>query len=154
MLCCRVHVRVPVWCTLPPSRLPLNRQIGRQKRLFATMDIAQLLRDRGIDYSVPGTRGGAVASAGAVCSLPIEPFDDTDFEPRSSEVCLLLTCAPLTPSAFDISPHHLPVTCSTHRTLLARPCFCHTVVQSNRAVALHSNHAVSIAPSLRQRCHA
>ena len=44
------------------------------------MDLEQLLLDRGVDYSHPGSRGGSMAS------LPIEPFDCTDCEPRSSVV--------------------------------------------------------------------
>ena len=35
-------------------------QIGRQKRLYASLDVVQLLRERGVDYSVPGEVAAAV----------------------------------------------------------------------------------------------
>jgi hypothetical protein len=76
-------------------------QIGRQKRLFASLDVVSLLRERGVDYSVPGTRGGVMSHAApgdarrpATSFLPIEPFDNSDFEVRSAEVGVCMSvCA-------------------------------------------------------------
>jgi dynein heavy chain len=61
----------------PPRRI----EIERRKRLFASQDVEQLLRRKGIDY----TRYSVATDhrTGKPSHLPLEVFDDTSFESRS-----------------------------------------------------------------------
>ena len=58
-----------------PGCTPRRIVIERQKRLFQLQDLAQLLLDLGIDSAVPDPPG----------ALPLELFDNTDYECRPIE---------------------------------------------------------------------
>lgn len=57
------------------GRPPRRVQIERLRRRYEAYDIAQLLQERGIDYSDPSFQKNS--------ALPLEPFDDTEFDVRT-----------------------------------------------------------------------
>jgi dynein heavy chain len=60
-----------------PGRPPRRVVIDRQRKLFASLDIEDLLLELGIDY-----RSGVPNPADW---LPLEPFDDTEYDCRMPE---------------------------------------------------------------------
>eukprot|EP00965_Chrysotila_dentata_P230422 6197764-Pleurochrysis_carterae.AAC.2 len=55
-----------------PGAMPRKVVIERQRRLYTEQDIEQLLLDEGVDITVPELQG----------DLPLEMFDDTEFDSR------------------------------------------------------------------------
>eukprot|EP00741_Cyanophora_paradoxa_P002452 tig00000076_g2377.t1 len=61
-----------------PGKTPRKIEIERKKRLFAAQRIEQLLEERGVTSEPPTVNGGP----SFVSFLPLEAFDDTEFECR------------------------------------------------------------------------
>lgn len=69
--------------------------IDRQKKLFASLNIEEILQELGIDYSIPPKQANEswtspfnVPSLSAQvnsCKLPLEPFDDSEYDCRTPE---------------------------------------------------------------------
>ena len=57
-----------------PGRTPRKVVIDRKKKLFASLRIEDLLKEQGIEYTKP-----------IEAWLPLEPFDDTDFNVRNPD---------------------------------------------------------------------
>lgn len=57
-----------------PGKPPRKVVIDRQRKLFASLDIEELLLELGIDYKNP--------QAHQADWLPLEPFDDTEYDCR------------------------------------------------------------------------
>lgn len=57
-----------------PARAPRKVVIDRKKKLYASLKIDELLKDHGIEYEEPIN-----------ALLPLEPFDDCEFEERNPE---------------------------------------------------------------------
>lgn len=60
-----------------PGRPPRKVVIDRQRKLFASLDIEELLLELGIDYRNPNENPADW--------LPLEPFDDTEYDSRMPE---------------------------------------------------------------------
>jgi dynein heavy chain len=60
-----------------PGRPPRKVVVDRQRKLFASLDIEDLLLELGIDYRNP--------AANPADWLPLEPFDDTEYDCRMPE---------------------------------------------------------------------
>jgi dynein heavy chain len=60
-----------------PGRPPRKVVIDRQRKLFASLDIEELLLELGIDYRNPAENPADW--------LPLEPFDDTEYDCRMPE---------------------------------------------------------------------
>jgi len=60
-----------------PGRPPRKVVIDRQRKLFASLDIEELLLELGIDYRNPPNNPADW--------LPLEPFDDTEYDCRQPE---------------------------------------------------------------------
>ena len=67
-----VEPKVLVPFSTRPGQVPRRIVIERQKRLFALQDLAQLLLDHGVDSAVSDPPN----------ALPLEVFDDTEYESR------------------------------------------------------------------------
>lgn len=57
-----------------PGRTPRKVVIDRKKKLFASLRIEDLLKNEGVDYSRP-----------IAAWLPLEPFDDREYDVRNSD---------------------------------------------------------------------
>jgi dynein heavy chain len=90
-----------------PGVVPRKIEIERKKRIFSGVQLEDLLLERSIDHKVPSATS-LEFYAGDVPLLPLESFDDTDFECRSVAAWLELgtksdgTCA-LPARALDMS---------------------------------------------------
>jgi len=60
-----------------PGKPPRKVVIDRQRKLFASLSIEELLAELGIDYSTPTQH--------AAEWLPLEPFDDNEYDCRLPE---------------------------------------------------------------------
>ncbi|PHJ26107.1 dynein heavy chain 2 [Cystoisospora suis] len=60
-----------------PAHAPRKVTVERRRRLYASLDIEELLLERGIDYGNP--------TFDAQRWLPLEPFDDTSYDDRLPE---------------------------------------------------------------------
>jgi dynein heavy chain len=60
-----------------PGKPPRKVVIDRQRKLFASLNIEELLLELGIDYRNP--------EATQADWLPLEPFDDTEYDCRLPE---------------------------------------------------------------------
>ena len=66
-----------------PGQPPRQVLLEREKRFYSEQNLAQLLREEGIDFSHGGDPGGeALAST---LNLPLELFDNTEFDCRNPE---------------------------------------------------------------------
>lgn len=63
----------------PPGGVPRKIVIERKKRLYESQNIEELLKAEGIDYSQPTT------TSKYENYLPLEIFDDTEYDPRTPE---------------------------------------------------------------------
>lgn len=69
--------------------------IDRQKKLFASINIEELLLELGVDYSIPPKVAEEswntpfnvpdLSAQVACCKLPLEPFDDSEYDCRTPE---------------------------------------------------------------------
>jgi len=69
--------------------------IDRQKKLFASLNIEELLLELGVDYSIPPKQAAEswaspfnvpnLSAQVASCKLPLEPFDDSEYDCRTPE---------------------------------------------------------------------
>jgi dynein heavy chain len=64
----------------PPGGVPRKIVIERKRRLFEQQNIEELLREQVIDYSKPVTAQNKYENY-----LPLEIFDDTEFDPRTQQ---------------------------------------------------------------------
>jgi len=64
-----------------PGHVPRRIEIERKKRLFASQDLESLVKNAGIDYSLP-SQSSLISISKAVGLLPVEAFDDEDYEER------------------------------------------------------------------------
>lgn len=78
----RLEPKVLVPYEQRPGKPPRRIEIERKKRLFAAQDIEQLLSNAGVHYDQYGV--GIDHATGQVSYLPLEIFDNTDFEARQA----------------------------------------------------------------------
>ena len=71
-----------------PGKTPRKIEIERRKRQYAAMDLEELLAAQGIDYRLPQAERDA--SSAFPSYLPLEPFDDQEYEVRTPAEWLLL----------------------------------------------------------------
>ncbi|KNC54636.1 dynein heavy chain 2 [Thecamonas trahens ATCC 50062] len=64
-----------------PGKTPRKIEIERRKREYAAQDLEELLAAQGVDYRLSEAERNA--SAAFPSYLPLEPFDDTEFEVRT-----------------------------------------------------------------------
>lgn len=74
-------LQVP-WATVP-GQPPRIVRLEREKKYYAEQDVEQLLRDEGIDFSLPDPAGPDLYPCRL--GMPLEIFDNTDFETRNPE---------------------------------------------------------------------
>ena len=68
-----------------PGGMPRALEIHRRTKLYASQDITQLLKERGIDYSVK-FKSEVFGKVGAPSTkLPLEAFDDASYEVREPQ---------------------------------------------------------------------
>lgn len=76
-----------------PGEVPRRIQIERKRRLYSQHRLENLLQERGIDYSRPSQ--SALASLDpSIPVIPLEVFDNHDFDVRSPENWLSLAKDP------------------------------------------------------------
>ena len=67
-----------------PGQVPRRIEIERKKRLFASQDLTSLLKGQGIDYSKPA-QSTLHSISKAVSHIPLEVFDNEEYEERTPE---------------------------------------------------------------------
>jgi len=77
----RIEPKVIVPFQQKAGMAPRRIEIERKTRLYATQNIDELLRKEGIDYSAYTVNYDH--KTGKPSQLPLEIFDDTEFESRS-----------------------------------------------------------------------
>ena len=117
-----------------PGKPPRKIEIERRRRLWAQMDITELLQRQGVDFSAAD---GCVV---VICYrivllkvvlfspwwlrsmklykgyLPLEAFDDTSFDPREPEEWIAMSKVP-TPAPYPPAHIHFVSSLCTHRGL-------------------------------------
>ena len=70
-----------------PGRTPRKVAIERKKKLFTSVSVEKLLKEEGVDYNKP-----------IAAWLPIEPFDNDDFDVRNPEEWIAMAKGDLIPA--------------------------------------------------------